>query len=100
MDQFTRRIVGFEVHAGGVDGVGLCRMFIKAIAGAGAPRYLNSDMIHCLNFTAGRPTCACWGVEQIKTVPYAPLSHPFVERLIGIICREFLAQTLFWNAVA
>jgi len=26
-------------------------------------------------------------------------SHPFVERLIGTIRREFLDQTLFWNAV-
>jgi hypothetical protein len=25
--------------------------------------------------------------------------HPFVERLIGTIRREFLDQTLFWNAV-
>ena len=27
-----------------------------------------------------------------------PLSHPFVERLIGTIRREFLDQVLFWNA--
>ena len=26
-------------------------------------------------------------------------SHPFVERLIGTIRREYLAQTLFWTAV-
>jgi hypothetical protein len=25
-------------------------------------------------------------IEEIKTVPYAPLSHPFVERLTGT-CR-------------
>jgi putative transposase len=38
-------------------------------------------------------------VEAIKTVPYAPLSHPFVERLIGTIRRECLDRTLFWTAV-
>jgi putative transposase len=27
-----------------------------------------------------------------------PLSHPFVERLIGSIRRELLDQTLFWTA--
>ena len=27
-----------------------------------------------------------------------PLSHPFVERLIGTIRREFLDHVLFWNA--
>ena len=26
------------------------------------------------------------------------LSHPFIERLIGSIRREYLDQTLFWNA--
>jgi len=37
-------------------------------------------------------------VQEIKTVPYVPLSHPFVERLIGTIRREHLDQTLFWTA--
>ena len=37
-------------------------------------------------------------VKEIKTVPYVPLSHPFVERLIGTIRREYLDQTLFWTA--
>ncbi len=27
-----------------------------------------------------------------------PLSHPFVERLIGTLRREFVDRTLFWNA--
>jgi len=30
-------------------------------------------------------------------VAYVPLSHPFVERLIGTTWREFLDHTLFWN---
>jgi putative transposase len=32
-------------------------------------------------------------VHEIKTVPYVPLSHPCVERLIGTIRREYL----FWR---
>ena len=27
-----------------------------------------------------------------------PLSHPFVERLIGTIRHEYLDQILFWNS--
>ncbi|MHB8416337.1 MAG: integrase core domain-containing protein [Acidiferrobacteraceae bacterium] len=27
-----------------------------------------------------------------------PLSHPFIERLIGTLRREFLDQILFWSA--
>jgi putative transposase len=37
-------------------------------------------------------------VEAIKTVPYAPLSHPFVERVIGTIRRECFDRILFWTA--
>ena len=28
---------------------------------------------------------------------YVPLSHPFVERLIGTVRRECLDRTLFWT---
>ena len=37
-------------------------------------------------------------MNEIKTVPYVPLSHPVVERLIGTIRRECLDRTLFWTA--
>ena len=43
MDQFTRRIVGFAVHRGVVDGVALCRMFNRAIHTQTLPKYLSSD---------------------------------------------------------
>ena len=33
-------------------------------------------------------------MTEIKTVPYVPLSHPFVERLIGTIRREYLDHML------
>jgi putative transposase len=36
-------------------------------------------------------------VVEIKTIPYVPLSHPFVERLIGTLRREYLDRTLFWT---
>ena len=36
--------------------------------------------------------------KAIKTLPYVPLSHPFIERLIGTIRRECLDRTLFWTA--
>src|SRR5580704_2904359 len=43
MDQCTRRVIGFGVHSGIVDGVALCRMFRRAIRGHSLPRYLSSD---------------------------------------------------------
>jgi len=38
-------------------------------------------------------------IEEIKSVPYAPVSHPFVERLIGTLRREYLDRMFFWNAL-
>ena len=36
-------------------------------------------------------------IEKIKTIPYIPCSHSFIERLIGTIRREYLYHILFWN---
>jgi len=43
MDQCTRRIVGFGVQCGVVNGVGLCRMFNRATRGHIPPTYVSSD---------------------------------------------------------
>lgn len=37
-------------------------------------------------------------IEEIKSLPHVPMSHPLVERLIGSVRRELLDQTLFWTA--
>jgi putative transposase len=98
MDQFTRRIIGFGVHAGDVDGVALCRMFNTAISSRGSPKYLSSDNDPLFLYHQWQANLRIVGADEIKTVPYTPLSHPFVERLIGTIRREFLDHTLYWNA--
>jgi hypothetical protein len=38
------------------------------------------------------------GIEEIKSIPYVPISHPFIEQLIGTIRGEYLDHVLFWNA--
>jgi len=43
MDHWTRRIVGFGVHRGVVDGVALCRMFNRATCSQSPPTYLSAD---------------------------------------------------------
>ena len=43
MDQFTRRLIGFGIQCGDVDGPVLCRMLNEAIRGQGTPRYLSTD---------------------------------------------------------
>ena len=96
MDQFTRRIIGFGIQAGVVDGVALCRMFQRAIRGS-APKLpqLGHDPLY--RFHQWHANLRILDVMEIKTAPYAPLSHPFVEHLIGTVRREFLDHTLFWT---
>jgi len=99
MDQFTRRIIGFGAHADDVAGVALCRMFNTAISAMGTPQYLSSDHDPLFTYHRWTANLSIIDVHEIKTIPYAPRSHPCIERLIGTIRREFLDHTLFWNAV-
>lgn len=98
MDQYTRRIIGFGVQAGTVDGLALCRMFLRAIRREPwMPKYLSSDHDPLFRFHQWQANHRVLEVREIKTVPYAPMSHPFVERLIGTMRRECLDHTLFWT---
>src|SRR6266849_4098967 len=98
MDQFTRRILGFGVHAGTVDSGALCRMFNHALRGQRRmPKYLSSDHDPLYRFGQWQANLRILEVTEIKTVPFVPLSHPFVERLVGTIRREYLDRTLFWT---
>jgi len=36
-------------------------------------------------------------IEEIKSIPFTPTSHPFVERLIRTCRNELLDRTLFWT---
>jgi putative transposase len=98
MDQYTRRIVGVGIHAGTLEGVAVCRMFNAAIGGSLTPRFLSTDHDPLFEFHRWRANLQVLEIEEIKTVPYTPISHPFVERLIGTIRREYLDQVPFWGA--
>ena len=75
MDQYTRRIIGFGVHAGIVDGRALCRMFNHAIQGQSRPTRLSADHDPLYRFHQWHANLR---VTEVKSVPYVPRSHPFV----------------------
>ena len=98
MDQFTRRIIGLAVNAGRLDGPAVCRMLNQAVRGTAVlPRYLSTDHDPLFEFRRWTANLRILDVAKVKTVPYVPLSHPFVERLIGTIRREFLDLVPFWT---
>lgn len=71
--------------------------FNRAIRGQTLPKYLSSDHDPLFRFHQWQANLRALDVTEVKTVPYVPLSHPFVERLIGTLRREYLDRTFFWT---
>ena len=98
IDVFTRRLIGFGVEGGSIDGIAVCRMFNRAIAKHPMPKRISTDHDPLFRFHRWLANLRVREIEEIKSVPYAPVSHPFVERLIGTIRHELLDRAFFWNA--
>ncbi len=98
-DQFTRRLIGFGVHAREVDGMALCRMFNRTLSGKKPPRHLSSDHDPSFEYHRWQANLRLLDIDPIKRVPDTPVSHPFVEHLLETIRREFIDPILFWNVV-
>ena len=97
MDQYTRRIIGFGVHAGNVDGPALCRMFSKAGSAQGWTERISSDNDPLFQYNRWKANLRVLKIEEVKSLRYVPMSHPFVERLIDSVRREILDQSFFWT---
>ena len=72
-------------------------MFDEAMAGSGTPKSLSLDNDPLFEFGRWKSNLRILEIDEIKTIPYTPISHPFVERIIGTIRREYLDHTLFFN---
>src|SRR5262245_61406830 len=101
MDQFTRRIVGFGVHGGIVDGVALCRMFNRAICGQSLPKYLSSDHDRCFRHQLLSCRRPLWPQSIIRQGP----RRSIVRTLLSPTTKEAspagrtpLTSALAWSA--
>jgi len=81
IDVFGRRFVGFAVARGDVDGPAVCRMFNGARAKQGLPKYLSTDHDPLFRFHRWLANLRVLDIDEVKSVPYVPASHPFVERM-------------------
>jgi len=99
MDVCTRRLVGFGIERANIDGISVCRMFNRAIAGQRLPKRISTDHDPLFRFHRWLSNLRVLAIEEVKSVPYAPVSHPFIERLIGTVRREYLDHVFFWNAI-
>jgi putative transposase len=76
MDVFTRRIVGFGVERGYVDGVSVCRMFNCATARQPLPKRVSTDHDPLFRFHRWLANLRVLEIEVIKSVPYARARIP------------------------
>ena len=88
---------GFCGPHGSIDGIAVCRMFNCAIAKHPMPKRISIDQDPLFRFHRWLANLRVREIEEIKSVHYAPVSHPFVERVIGTIRREMLDHVFFWN---
>jgi putative transposase len=73
-------------------------MFNHAVAAQHLPKYFSTNHDPLFRFHRWLANLRVLDIQEVKSVPYVPVSHPFVERLIGTIRREILDQMFFWNA--
>ena len=59
------------------------------------PNYLSSDNDPLYRFHQWQANLRVLEVTQIKSIPYVPLSHPFVERLIGTFVMDNKSAVLW-----
>ena len=72
MDHFTRRIIGFGVHRGGVDGEALCWMFQRASRGQTSAKIPQLGSRSAIQVPSMAIQSSVLEVREIKTVPYVP----------------------------
>jgi len=65
-------------------------MFNHAIVKQTVPKYVSTDNDPLFRFHRWLADLRILDIEKVKTVPFVPQSHPFVERVIGTLRREYL----------
>ena len=94
----TQLVLMVGIDAPGIVATAVCRMFNDATSEAGWPERISSDNDPLFQYNRWKANLRVLEIDEIKSLPHVPMSHPFVERLIGNIRRELLDQTLFWTA--
>jgi hypothetical protein len=69
-------------------------MFNKIISSRTLPKRLSSDNDPLFTFQKWQANLRILEIEEIKSIPYTPISHPFVERLIRTIREELPKNSL------
>ena len=91
VDQFTRSTIGLGVLPGDRDAALFWRMFNKDISTIGIPKHLSSDHVPLFAYHQCLVNIRRLDVDETKSIPRMPDSHPLMERLIATIRCQFWA---------
>ena len=75
IDVFSRRFIGFAVERGDIDGPIVCRMFNRASATQGLPKYLSTDHDPLFRFHRWLANLRVLEIKEVKSVRYTPVSQ-------------------------
>jgi hypothetical protein len=64
-------------------GISICRMFNQARWGQQISKRVSTDHDPLFRFHCWRAKLRILDIEELKSVPFVPRSHPFIERLMG-----------------
>lgn len=65
MDVYTRRLVGFDVERANIDGISVCRMFNRVIAGQPLPKRVSTDHDPLLRFHRRLANLRVLAIEEV-----------------------------------
>ena len=73
MDVWSRRLIGFSVNKGAVNGPTICRMFNQIIAKKNIPHYISSDHDPLFQFHRWKANLRILEIEEVKSIPFTPI---------------------------
>ena len=80
MDQFSRKIIGFSVHDGALDGPTACYMFNSVLSENTPPSNLSSDNDPLFRYHRWLANLEELEIEEIKSIPFTPTCRVEVWR--------------------
>jgi len=100
LDIFSRKSIGYAVRKYPVNGVDVCSMFeeIRRENQGVIPKHLSTDNDPLWLYHRWKANLNLLEIDEIKSVPFVPESHPFIERKVGITRQDFLHFTLFFGS--
>jgi putative transposase len=73
MDLVTRHLIGFGVERAPIDGVSVCRIIRRSIAGQPLPKRLSTDHDPLFRFHRWLDNLRVLDIEEVKSIAYAPV---------------------------